>query len=160
MSHLAITQIENNETITTGLRLEKTATIRAIRLGLFKYDTPDGILTITLKDGATIIGSSSVTMASLIAAEPATYFHGWVRFDTPDSGWRVNIPKSEAYLELTLEISLTSHTNDNTNYIALVNQPAQHAFVDPFGTITNSDGMSSGQLEYFQPYKVELYAIN
>ena len=154
--YLSVHQLANNETVTTGIRVEKTSTIRAIRLGLFKFDTPDGILTLTLKDGSTTIGSSTVTMTSL-DADVGTYFHGYVRFDSPDAGWRINVDNPDDYLELTLEITLSSHTNDNSNYIALIKQPAQHAFTDSYGTITNEDDMSDEQLEHFQPFKIEVY---
>lgn len=153
--YLSVHCLENNETVSTTIRIDETMMIRAIRLGLYKHDTPDGILTITLKDGATTIGSSSVTMASLDAVV-GTYFHGYVRFDSPDAGWRINVDNPDDYLEVTLEVSLTSHTDDPNNYIALQKQ-IEGAFVDPHGTIANEDDMSPEQLTHFQPFMIEVY---
>lgn len=153
--YLSVHQLENSETISTKLRLEKTSTIRAVRLGLYKHNTPDGELTLTLKDGAITIGSSVVTMADL-ALEVGTYFHGYVRFDSPDAGWRLNIDNPDDYLELTLELSLSSHANDDSNYIAW-QKTIEGAFVDSYGTITNESEMTPEQLTHFQPFKIEVY---
>ena len=154
--YLSVLQLENSETVSTGLRINKTMTIRAIRIGIYKHDTPDGTLTLTLKAGATTIGSAVVTMAAL-DADVGTFFHGYVRFDSPDAGWRVNLDNPDDYLEVTLEISLSSHTNDNSNYIALVKQPNLHRFVDSHGTIASESDISTEQLEHFQPFMVEVY---
>ena len=43
---LAITQLENNDTISTGLRITKNKTILGLRLRLYKHGNPDGTLTV------------------------------------------------------------------------------------------------------------------
>ena len=154
--YLSVLQLENNETISTGLRINKTMTIRAIRLGLYKHNTPDGTLTITLKDGATTIGTESVTMASLDATV-GTYFHGFMLYDL-ETPIRVNVDPTTSYKELSLEISLTSHTDDPSNYIAL-QKTIEGAYITPHGTITNESDMTVEQLTHFAPYMLEIYTL-
>ena len=155
--YLCVDQLVNNETISTTVRIEKTMTARYVRLRLFKYDSPDGTLTIVFKDGATTIGTSSLTLSDL-ATEVGTFFHGYVRFDLGTAGMRVNLKGTEAYKELNIEISLTSHTDDDTNYISLVKN-FEGAFVDNYGTIDPLN-TTAEQQTHFKPYGMELFKIS
>lgn len=153
--YLSIYQLDNNETVSTTVRLDKTTTIGAIRLGLYKHDTPDGTLTLALKDGATEIASQSVTMASLDAAV-GTYFHGYVKYEF--DGVRLNKKGTETYKEITLEVTLTSHTDDDNNYIALQRQ-IEGAFVPSYGTIPYESDRSAEELTHLQPFMVEIFEL-
>lgn len=153
--YLSVHQIVNSETVATTMRVEETMTFRFVRLRLFKWDTPDGILTVTFKDGSTTIGSTTLALSSL-STEVGTYFHGYVRLDMGDSGMRVNLKGTEAYKELNVEISLSGHTDDPVNYIALAKN-FEGAFVDSHGTISNEDDMTTEQLTHFQPFGIEVF---
>ena len=156
--YLSILQMENGETVSTSMRVLKTDTIRLVRLRLFKYDSPDGTLTVTLKDGSTTIGTASLTLAEINTDINATYFHGYVRFDFGDQGVRVNKKGTEAYREIDIEVALTGHTDDNSNYISLCRN-FDTDFVDSYGAITNESDMTAEQLTHFQPFGIELYVI-
>ena len=155
---LAITQLENNDTITTGIRIDKNMTIVGLRLRLHKHDSPDGAIAITLKDGATTIGTMSVTMATLVAAV-GTYFHGYVLFETDAAGFYVRIDPTTTYKELSIEIALTGHTNDANNYIALCKNFNSDVIVSSYGTIPSEDDQTAAQLTHFQPYGIEIYKV-
>ena len=154
--YLSIDEMKNNDTISTLIRIDKTMTIRALRIGLYKHATPDGTLSLAIKDGGTTIASQSLLMSDLDATV-GSYFHGLVKYEL--DGLRINLESTEAYKELTLEFTLTGHTDDSDNYIALIKQPQADQFVDKFGTIAYEDGQSAEQLEHFQPFMIELYAL-
>lgn len=153
--YLSVEQLENNDTITTTIRIEETMTIRGLRLRLNVFDTPDGTLTLTLKDGATTIGSIALTVASIVA-DVGTYFHGYVLFETDDAGYRINVDPTTNYKELNIEIALTGHTDDDLNYIGLAKN-FDNQFVDSYGTIFHESDMTTEQLAHLQPYGIELY---
>lgn len=155
--YLALTSLINNETITTGLRVSKSMTIRGLRLGLYKHNTPNGTLTLDIYDGATKIGTSNVTMTALDTAV-GTYFHGMILFDLGDSGLRINKDPETTYKELSLKITLSSHTDDTNNYLGLINQPVAAQFVDSFGNY-HDPSQTDEQLTYSQPYQIEIYKI-
>ena len=77
---LSIAQLINAEPIETTIRLDKSEIIRAIRLRLFKFDSPDGTLTLTISDGATALASQTLLLADL-AAVVGDYYHGYVKFE-------------------------------------------------------------------------------
>jgi hypothetical protein len=155
---LAITQLENNDTITTGINIEEDMTVVGVRLRVYKHGNPDGTIGITFKDGAVTMGTASVTMDDLNAAT-GTYFHGYVLFETDFSGFYIRIDPTTTLKELSIEISLTGHTNDGNNYISLAKNFASDVFVSSYGTISNEDNMTTEQLTHFQPYGLELYKI-
>ena len=113
--YLSIQEMKNNEIITTGIRVEESMTIRGLRLRLFKYGAPDGDLTLTLKDGATTIGSINITMAAL-DADVGTYFHGYVLFEGDNAGFRINVDPTTAYKELDIELTLDISMFENGEY--------------------------------------------
>jgi hypothetical protein len=157
--YLSVTQLENDETITTGIRLFESMTLIGIRLRLYKHGSPDGTVGITLKEGSTVIGTTTLEVGTLNAAV-GTYFHGYVLFETDSSGFYIQIdPTDSNYKELSIEISLTGHTNDEDNYIGLTRNFASDEIVDSYGTIPNENDMTFQQLVHFQPYGIELYKI-
>lgn len=156
--YLAITQLQDGDTITTTMQVLKSQNIRAIRLRLFKYASPDGIITLTVKDGSNTYGAKSLTLAEINADIGATYAHGYVLFDFGDNGISVNKKGTESYVELTLEINLASHTDDNSNYIGLCKN-FDIDFVDTHGAISNASDMTTAQLSHFQPYGIEVYSV-
>lgn len=155
--YLALTSLENGDIIETSIRIEETMLIRGFRLGLYKHNTPDGTLTLDVYDGATLIKSSSVTMAAL-DADVGTYFHGMVLFDLGIGGISVGLTSDTTYKELTLKITLSSHTDDSGNYVGLINQPTAAEFVDSYGDMFQT-GQTDEQLAYQRPYQVEVFKV-
>lgn len=156
--YIALTSLENGDTIETDIRIEETMLIRGIRLGLYKHNAPDGTLTLAIYDGATQIASKAVTMAELDAAV-GTYFHGMVLFDLGTGGASVRLASGTTYEELTLKITLSGHTDDADNFIGLINQPEAAQFVTKHGTITAEGSQSIEELTYSQPYQIEIFKI-
>ena len=153
--YLSIQEMKNNEIITTGIRVEESMTIRGLRLRLFKYGAPDGDLTLTLKDGATTIGSINITMAAL-DADVGTYFHGYVLFEGDNAGFRINVDPTTAYKELDIELTLANHTDSATNYISWCKN-FDTSFVDSYGSIISEGSQTAEQLTHFQPFGVEIF---
>lgn len=153
---LSITTINDAETISTTIRLERSFNIRAIRPRLFKNGSPDGVLTLTIKDTGTTLASSTVALSALDAAQP-DHFHGYILFEF-DSLVAKRDPE-EAYLELTLELSLSGHTDDASNYISWCHNFSSDAFVDSYGTIPLEDDMTLEELTHFSPYGLEIYGF-
>lgn len=151
MSYLVVDQLENDTPISTKLRFKKSMNIHAVRFYLLKYDTiPDGDLNVQFKIGSDVIGECNLTHTQINTIS-GTYFHGYVKFDLVNE-FRINLNTDVGYTEVDLVFTLSNHTDDPNNYIALVRN--NDLFTDEFGTrnLNNPD-----DIMWENAYGMELY---
>lgn len=153
MSYLAITAFTADlTTISCTQRITSPAAFTAVRARMIKHGTiSDGTLTLDILDGATVIGTSSITAAQFESIG-GTYAHGYFTFEL-DSATVVNL-KDTPYKEITYRFSMAGHTYDANNYIGLIRQ-FDDPFVDEHGVRPVS--VSPEDDGWFNPYGVEVY---
>ncbi len=156
MSFLATESFDDaNTVISQTQRILSSIIIQTIRVKMLKHGTiADGTLTLDVLDGATVIGTSSITAAQFEAVN-ATFAHGYFSFEFTEH-IKINLNKNTANQELTYRFTMSGHTEDTDNYIALVRQ-FESPFVDEFGTRPSST--TPEEDGWFNPYGIEIYGI-
>jgi len=158
MSYLAVSSFDDDfTTVDIGMRVTSLVMIKAIRFKMFKHGTiADGTLTLqVLNEDDTVIGTKAITAAELNTGIPATYAHGYLNFQF-DEQVCINKDEGDDYIELTLRLTMSGHTEDTSNYVALVRQ-FEGEFVDEYGSRPTAD---SPEMDgWFNPYGVEIYGI-
>lgn len=153
MSYLAVTPFDNdNLALSATQRITASTVITDVRAKMLKHGTiSDGTLTLDILDGATVIGTSSIT-ASEFESVGSTYAHGYFRF-TLDSATAINLG-SEAYKEITYRFTMSGHTVDASNYVGLIRQ-----FDDPFVSEhgTRPASVSPEDDGWYNSYGIEVY---
>jgi hypothetical protein len=155
MSYLAVTPFDTaNLVISATQRITSPVAITVVRANMLKHGTiSDGTLTLDILDGATVIGTSTITAAEFETVG-ATYAHGYFSFPL-DGATMINL-QSEAYKEITYRFTMSGHTNDVNNYVGLIRQ-FDDPFVSEFGSRpTASTAADDG---WFNPYGIEIYSI-
>ena len=157
MSYLAVDSFDDlTTTISTLQRFTEPTMILAIRVKMIKHGTiADGTLTLDVLDGATVIGTSTITAAEFETVG-ATYAHGYFTFEFP-SHIAVNLNRNTDYQEVTYRFTMSGHTQDFDNYVGLVRQ-FESPFVDEFGT--RPAASTPEQDGWYNPYGIEIYGVN
>lgn len=149
MSIIMVEQLENNEVITTTARFSKSFTVSDVRLGLYKKGSPDGDLEIKFKVGGNLIGIG-LLLEEEIGSINGNYWHGVVGIPLSDV-FRINV--SDEYLEVTIEIRMINHTDDNENYIALKRR--DNNYINRYGSVVDL-GNEEDDL-WLNPFELEIY---
>ena len=156
MSYLCINKFDNDTTeISTGIRFTEKCSIKAIRLKIFKHGVlADGTLELQIKnDSGTVIGSKSLSYEDINTGIPGTYAHGYMSFELPES---VIINKSDLsdYIECSIHLTMTGHTEDPDNYLALVRE--ENPFTPEYGDRPVNEPTNV----WFNPYGIEIYSVS
>lgn len=157
MSYLAVNSFDDDfTTVDIGMRITESVMIKAIRMKMFKHGTiADGTLTLqVLNDNDTVIGTQSITHTQFNEIS-GTYAHGYINFQF-DEQVCINKDENDSYIQLTLRLTMSGHTEDTNNFVALVRQ-FDGEFVDEYGTRPTS--ISPEEDGWFNPYGVEIYGI-
>ena len=153
MSVLAIEQLENNVTVAQKIKLLKSTNLETLRLNMYKQGTlVDGVVTVEVYDGATLLGSMSHSCVDFNSIGPN--FHGMVGF-YPDNPIAIRKDPRVPYLELTFKVTVTSFTDSSTAFIGLVRNPEP-----PVGIYNQSLNPNPALPEtdvWYLPYGLELY---
>ena len=157
MSYLAANSFDNSfTTIDIGMRITRSVMIKAIRVKMLKHGTiADGTLTLeVLTDDGTSLSSKSITAAQFNEVN-ATYAHGYFKFEF-DEQVCINLLDSDTFIPIVIRLTMSGHTEDTDNYVALVRQ-FDGEFVEEYGdrpasTTPEDDG-------WFNPYGIEIYGI-
>lgn len=156
MSYLAIEQLENNVTVSQEIRLLKSTNLEAIRLNLLKQGIlTDGVLSIDIYDGINLLGSMSLSHSELNTV--GTNFHGMIRF-LPSTVIAIRKLPTQAYLTLTLNIRISSHTDSDSAFIGLIKEP--NPIVEQYN-LDNNPNLSDEDPAldiWYRPYGIEIYS--
>lgn len=98
-------------TLTQSMTASKAQSIEAVRLHIYKHNSPAGSLIVKIKDsnGGVLATSNTVTISSISSA---AFFHGYIRFDLNHS-----FLASDAF---NLELSSSGYTFAESAYIGWV----------------------------------------
>lgn len=158
MSYLAATSFDDSFTTTDiGLRVTEPLMAKGMRIKMLKHGViADGTLTLEVKDpvNGNILSTVNVT-AQDFNNIGATYAHGYIYFEF-DEQVGVNLKPSTQFKDLVLTLTMSNHTEDPNNYIALVRQ-FENPFVEEFGSRPPS--VSPEDDGWFNPYGIEIYGI-
>ena len=85
---------ELKTSLTQTVTLTREMWLKAIRIDLYKHNISSGSIKVSIKDGATEIGSKTLTMAFIEANVPVsnTYLHGMITFELSNP---VRLPKQD-----------------------------------------------------------------
>lgn len=157
MSYLAVSTFDDdNAYYDLGIRFSNLAMITNIRVHMLKHGTiADGTLTMDIyDDDGVVIASKALTYTELNTI-PGTYAYGYVNFEL-DSQVCINKLESEVYSQLTARLTMTGHTEDTSNYMALVRQ-FDNPFITEYGSRPSSvDDATDG---WFNPFGIEVYGV-
>lgn len=156
MSYLCINKFDNDTSeITTGIRFTESCVIKAMRLKVFKHGVlADGTLELQVKNSSgTVIGRKSISHEEINTGISATYAHGYMSFEFPES---IVINKSALsdYIECSIHLVMSGHTEDSNNYIALVREE------NPFTTEYGDRPINESTNVWFNPYGIEIYSVS
>lgn len=153
MSYLAVTAFTADlPIIEADQRIEESVAITTIRARMIKHGTiSDGTLTLDILDGATVIGTGSVT-ASEFESVGATYAYGYFNFEL-DGPTVINI-QDTPYKEITYRFTMSGHTYDANNWVGLIRQ-FDRPYVGEFGARPAS--VSPEDDGWFNSYGIEVY---
>ena len=156
MSYLAVTAFTSDlPSISATQRITSPATITVVRARMLKHGTiSDGTLTLDILDGATVIGTASIS-ASEFESVGGTYAYGYFSFPL-DSATVINLIDTP-YKEITYRFTMAGHTYDTNNYIALIRQfdrpfVGEHG-IRPVAVSPEDDG-------WFNSYGIEVYGTS
>jgi len=154
MSFLAINPFDAGlTTLDTGMKVIGTQTIQAIRVKILKHGIiADGTLTLEVLEGARSLGSVGITYSEFNSVG-GTYAWGFFAFNFSDA-ISINTAEDTTETELTLRFTMSGHTPDDDNYIALVRQ-FESEFVEEFGI--RPTPVSPEQDGWNNPWGIELY---
>jgi hypothetical protein len=157
MSYLVVDAFNDDfTTVDTGFRALTGSMIEAIRFKMIKYGTiADGTLTLdVINDDSVVIGTQTVTAAQFNTIS-GTYAHGYIGFIFNEPIC-INKSSEDTYIQLTLRLTMSGHTEDTNNYVGLIKQ-----FDDPFVTEYGSRQPTvSPEVDgWFNPYGVEVYSV-
>ena len=156
MSNLVINQLENNDSLDIRVRFPKSKTIHTLRLKMLKHGViSDGEFKVEILDGSDVLATSTLGYADF--SELATYAHGYFKFDLPYPV-KVNASRITGYTEITLRVTVTGHTNSESNYIGLIKQH-EYKFIDEFG-VYPVKATTASEKAWYAPYGVELYTLS
>lgn len=156
MSDLAINKFQDDfATIDVGLTITRACVIKAIKVKMLKHGTiADGSLNLEVFDGARSLGSKTITAADFNTIS-ATYAWGYIAFEF-DESITMNIVDGGASVALTLRFTMSGHTEDNNNYVALIRQ-FENEFVSEFGS--RPSAVSNEEDGWYNPYGIEIVSI-
>jgi len=159
MTILATRQFNNNEPISHKIYITRNTTIAGARVHLLKVGSISGaIITMDVKVNGSIIASKVRSNADLNAL--GTYWHGLLSFEL-QSPCNVKIDPLNSELLVEFIFTVSSYTNSNTNYLALVHEtnpttPLRH---DVSASYYPTYGVSDATDVWNNPYGFELYTL-
>ncbi len=156
MSYLAINTFDAGfTTYSMKQKVDSTCRIKSVRMKMIKCGTiADGSLTLDILDGATILGTKTLTYGDFNSIQ-GTYAHGLVSF-TFDSQVVINLNRSTTNVELTFRLTMTGHTPDSNNYLGLVRQ-FENTFITEYGSRPTS--ISPEDDGWYNPFGLEIHTI-
>lgn len=146
MSTLVLDELYAGVVFAQTIRISKDVGITHIRPWIYKQGTiADGELTCRVKDGVTVLKEVSIDYTEINAAIPATYAHGFIRFDLDHLS--LLLPDSSDSYDYTIEFEMTNHTTDMSNFIG-INRSWENKIYD---TITDAPN------DMVEPAGIEIY---
>jgi hypothetical protein len=157
MSYLAIDTFDNTfTTVDIGMRVTSLAMITNIRMHMVKHGTiADGTLTMDILDAGDNVIATKALVYTDFAAVTATYAYGYFNFDF-DEQICVNKLTTETYTQVTIRLTMSGHTEDTSNYLALVRQ-FDNPFITEYGSRPPTGSAESDG--WYNPYGVEVYGV-
>lgn len=153
MSTLLVDELYNGVVFTQNVKIQKDVNLAHVRPWIYKQGTlADGTFTCDIKDGATVLASSTITFGQINGQISSTYAHGYIRFDFHSLALR--IPEGATEKEYTLDFYMAGHSTDPSNFIGIVRQWEDESLVvygavDLSGNPVN-DCISPAGLEFFE----------
>lgn len=121
MSTLLIDELNNDVVFTQHVRIRKSIQVAHIRPWIYKHGTiTDGMFRCEVYDGATLLKQVDINSSAINTEITQPYAHGYIRFDTAPLS--LNVYPTEEYHDYILKFSMVDHTNDPSNYIAIVRE--------------------------------------
>lgn len=119
MSTLVVDELYPGIEFDQPFTIERDINLKHIRLWVFKTGTlQDGELTVEILQGSTLLAKSVIIYSMVNTEIPATYAHGFIRFDFDSLSLRV--AEGNASEEYMARFYMDNHTKDVSNYLAVV----------------------------------------
>jgi len=159
MSILAINTLENNVAIIQNIYLTKDQDIIGIRVKLLKVGTlTNGTITMIIKDGSNVL--SIVSKSYIDFNSLGSNWYGFYSF-LLDNILPISKNSEDTNLKLSFEFKITSHTNSDSNYLALVHEEFPttelHHLTDQLYYPTYGDDKNADV--WNNPYGIEVYSL-
>lgn len=141
------TGIEVNQTI----RINRNISVKTIRPWFYKHgNAPAGTFELSILDGSTVLGTSSIPSTEINSNITGTYAHGFIDFSFDNL--ILNIPETEETKEYILRFTFDVPF-DNSNFIGLVRRWEAKTYP------TYGDGVIGGEApnDAVEPFGLEIY---
>lgn len=118
MSQLLFDELFTGVTFTQNIVLKKSCAVAWIRPWIYKEGTlTDGQFRLQIYDGATLLKTIDIDYTTINENIPATYAHGYLRFDV--SPLALNVADTETEHVYTLKFSMINYTDHASKFIAI-----------------------------------------
>ena len=136
MSILLLDEMIPGTIFPQSITIERDTDIHHIRPWVYIQGVlVDGDFVCRIKDGATVIATSTISYIDINAIGPDAYKHGKLQFDFEPA--MLHIPQAGTTKEYQLEFEMTNHTLDLNNFIGIVRDWEDPVWIDP-NAIPNS----------------------
>lgn len=148
MSQLIIDELWDGVVFTQNIVVKKSVSLAWIRPWIYKEGTlQSGQLRLEVYDGATLLKQIDIDHTVINTNIPASYAHGYLRFDVEPLS--LNVADTETEHVYTLKFSMVNYTDHPSHYLAICREWDQRKY-QIFGSLPDGD--------VEEPAGYELYA--
>jgi len=118
MSTLLLDELYDGVVFPQNFKVSKSMNGAHIRPWIYKQGTlADGALTCRVYEGATLLSTKTISFSEINTEIPATYAHGFIRFDFPSLSLKVD--EGETEHEYTVQFEMVGYTTDTDNFVGI-----------------------------------------
>ena len=147
MSTLILDELFNGVTFEQHIHLTQSTSFPYIRVWIYKHGIlTSGDLKLDVYDGVSLVKSVSIPYTDINTAIPATYAHGYIRFDMDPL--LLAVRDDETSHEYILKFSMANYIDDVNKFIAVVREWENPKYI-PIDTPLSNDSIAACGLELY-----------